>query len=81
MRTLTQIPIGTKIKLTKRDEDHEEDDIFKVVEVYTHHVVCENAKGIRQSVTNADLYTRKMAQPCFELPTRETAQLTRKKRG
>ena len=53
--------IGQKISLTRTDiEDHIHTKIkvtYGVKEVYPHHVVIENEKGIRRSITNAELMT------------------------
>lgn len=53
--------IGQKIALTRTDvEDHVHTKVkitYQVKEVYPHHVVIENEKGIRRSITNAELMT------------------------
>lgn len=53
--------IGQKISLTRTDiEDRIHTKIkvtYRVKEVYPHHVVIENEKGIRRSITNAELMT------------------------
>lgn len=54
--------IGQKISLTKTDvdEDHAHTKVkvtYLIKEVYPHHVVIENEKGIRRSITNAELMT------------------------
>ena len=53
--------IGQKISLTRPDvEDHVHTKVkitYQVKEVYPHHVVIENEKGIRRSITNAELMT------------------------
>ncbi len=53
--------IGQKIALTRTDvEDHVHAKVkiaYQVKEVYPHHVVIENEKGIRRSITNAELMT------------------------
>ena len=53
--------VGQKIALTMTDvEDHVHTKVkitYRVKEVYPHHVVIENEKGIRRSITNAELMT------------------------
>lgn len=76
------LKIGTKLNLKKSEEEDEKEDVFKVIATYPHFVLCRNAKGIRQCVTNATLYGMGLVDPVREFPQpREKARQAYERKG